>query len=364
MSSLLRIIIIGLLSSCALPVWSQTKTGKTDRVLFILDGSAGMNEAIEPGGKSKFFIASEIITAIIDSVNRNNGEVGFALRVFGHQFDKSLSKCEDTRMEVMYSKDNLAQTSLRLNDLKPKGAGSSVYAINKAFQTDINDTAHYRYSVVLLQGDAGSCDADNCTALINSGKRSSLYRLYKVEIGKDGSADKYCMDNVFEIRNADYTAPCIKHIASQFKVRKSIPQPAARPVLNNVVRSEPLKPSKQHVKVPEPVIVKADTQVAPLVKVKEQPVVIKSGSKIKSEDPAKFGQVNLLNISTIRELKIYKTDGGVDKEIMDIFPVGLGQKLIKLPIGHYGLVYTYGYNDLGKKIFEVQLEQTLDIIFR
>ena len=344
-----------------LQVSAQTKTAKTDRVLFVLDGSYAMNDTWQ-GDESKFRIASAIITRIIDSVNYNNGEVEFGLRVFGHQFNKSLAKCEDSRVEVAYSKDNLAQTTLRLNDLKPKGIGSSTYALNKALAADINDTAHYRYSIVLLQGAANSCAGDNCTELINSAKRNQLYRLYKIELGDDATADKYCMDNVFEIKHIEDVNKSIQHIASQFSVRRAVVKdtpPVKKTAAVYEVKTPPALKSKQTAPVVKTDTVPATTNNA----VQAAPVVSKT-SKIKVEDPAQFGGVNLLNISAVKQMKIYMTSGDVAKEVMNIFPVGLQQKLVKLPIGRYALVYTYGYNDASKKLFEVLPEKVLDIPFR
>jgi hypothetical protein len=354
------LLLLGLTASV---LNAQTKIAKVDRVLFILDGSAIMGKDWQPG-QSKFIAASAIINSIIDSVNQNTGIVEFGLRVYGHQFDKSLGKCEDTRMEVGYSKDNLGQTALRLNDLKPKGAGSSAYAITKALKSDVIDTAHYRYSIVLIQGDDEACSEDNCSALINSGKKNNLYRLYKVEFDNGANvADRYCMDNTFEMKDIAALNACVAHIVSQFRVRK--------PVIQNAVQQTPKKQAVIEEKV-LPIAkvnkvavtdVKIDTM--PISKpAKPETVVIKKGSKITSEDPEKFGQINLLNISAVKQMKIYNTDNGVEKEVQDIYPVGLSTKLVKLPIGKYALIYTYGYDEVYKKIFEVLPETVLDVLFR
>ncbi len=334
---------------------------KTDRILFVLDGSQAMSESFQPGTENRFQVASEIINSVIDSINQNNGEVEFGLRVFGHQFGKSLNKCEDTRMEVAYSKDNAAQVALRLNDLQPKGTGGGAYAITKALLVDLADTVRYRYSVVLLQGD-NSCTEDNCSALMNSGKKDKLYRLYKADLGKDASADRYCMDNIFEIKDKATMQACINHIAAQFRVRKPVATAAARPVARKpkeagypVVKTKPIEEK------PAAVI---DTIVSAKPKRKEETVVLKPGSKIRSEDPSKFGQINLLNIAMVKQMKIYSTNNGIEKEVQDIFPVGLDSKLVKLPVGQYALLYTYGYDQVYKKIFEVLPEQVLDIMFR
>lgn len=355
------ILVLLLLQLMAvLPAFAQTKAAKTDRVLFILDGSYAMNDTWQ-GEQSKFAIAAQVITRIIDSVNHNNGEVEFGLRVFGHQFNQSLSKCEDSRIEVAYSKDNLAQTALRLNDLKPKGAGSSSYAIARALSADVTDTAHYRYSMVLLQGSANDCAGDNCTELINSAKRNLLYRLYKIELGNDGTADKYCMDNVFEIKHIEDMGKSIQHISAQFRVRRPVvketPVKKTAPVYE--VKALPVIENKKTAPVVQSGTIPATADnVIPAV-----PFVSKT-SKIKVEDPSDFGEINLLNIAAVKQMKIYMTSGDVEKEVMNIFPVGLNHKLVRLPVGKYALVYTYGYNDASKKIFEVLPEKVLDIPFR
>lgn len=54
----------------------------------------------------KFELAGNILVSFIDSMERTNPKVEFALRVLGHQYPKAQNNCKDTKLEVPFAKKN------------------------------------------------------------------------------------------------------------------------------------------------------------------------------------------------------------------------------------------------------------------
>jgi hypothetical protein len=91
---------------------------KQPRILVLLDGSSSMvNEWT--AGKQRFSAAGDIILRLMDSIYSVNRDVEFSLRVYGHEHGVPENNCFDTRREVIFSKNNYTQMSLRLASLHP-----------------------------------------------------------------------------------------------------------------------------------------------------------------------------------------------------------------------------------------------------
>ena len=65
---------------------SQVYKPSVNRILFVLDVSGSMKE--KWGEKTKFETAKELLCKLIDSVEKKNPNVEFAVRAFGYQFSK------------------------------------------------------------------------------------------------------------------------------------------------------------------------------------------------------------------------------------------------------------------------------------
>jgi len=143
-------------------VSAQQREGeKQPRILILLDGSSSM---LQPWVKDeiRFKAASEIITKLIDSVYTVNPLVEFGLRVYGHQHPAQENNCIDTKREVMFSKDNLTQISLRLDALRPLGVSPIAYSLKEAAENEMADNRNYNYSLVLITDGGESCGGNIC----------------------------------------------------------------------------------------------------------------------------------------------------------------------------------------------------------
>lgn len=111
-----QILVIAFLLFSYTVLAQSNNNERQPRILLLLDGSSSMNYDWQPGQK-RFDAAARIIIALMDSVYKVNKNVEFALRVYGHQYPSQNNNCYDTKLEVMFSKDNIEQMRMRLAHL-------------------------------------------------------------------------------------------------------------------------------------------------------------------------------------------------------------------------------------------------------
>src|SRR5437899_6596527 len=111
-------------------LWAQSATDeqKKPRILLLLDGSSSMLETWSESA-NRFTAAGTVITALMDSIYRINPAVEFSLRVYGHQYPAQDKNCFDTRNEVMFSRNNITQMSLRLASIRPMGVSPIAFSL-------------------------------------------------------------------------------------------------------------------------------------------------------------------------------------------------------------------------------------------
>ncbi len=135
---------------------------KDARVLFVLDGSENMLLRLG-ADEAKFKAAERIILNFMDSVYRINDEVEFALHVYGHQYPSTQNNCYDNKLEVAFSKNNLAQMGLRLASLRPKGTEAMKSAMQTAIANDLAAQNLYNYTFIVITSGEGNCEEGICT---------------------------------------------------------------------------------------------------------------------------------------------------------------------------------------------------------
>src|SRR5690554_6488571 len=134
------------------PLSAQQSQYRDSRILLLLDGSSSMTLPWSED-QPRFEAASRIILQLMDSLYAVNPDIEFGLRVYGHQSAARQNNCYDTRMEVMFSKDNLTQMGLRLDALRPRGVSPIAYSISQAALRDM-EKGKYQYSLILITDGA------------------------------------------------------------------------------------------------------------------------------------------------------------------------------------------------------------------
>ena len=99
------------------------------RILFVLDGSGSMYAKM--GEDNRITVAKRLLTRMVDSLQYQE-ELELALRVYGHQSQKTERNCKDTKLEVPFSKGNHQAIKDNIRDLRPKGTTLIAYSLQEA----------------------------------------------------------------------------------------------------------------------------------------------------------------------------------------------------------------------------------------
>ena len=243
---------------------------KQPRILILLDGSSSMiNEW--SAGKSRFNSAGDIVLRLMDSIYRLNDQVEFALRVYGHEHTVPENNCFDTKREVMFSKNNLTQMSLRLASLHPMGVSPIAYSLKVAAETDFDNERDYAYSLVLITDGGESCDGDICSIVKMLLDKKIEFKPYIISmVDYEPLKDQYdCLGKYLTVSKPSEVAPAIHTITEAY--RKVLSVPIAKPKL---LESSIPAPSVQKINVPS---VK--------VQINEPETTIAKKPEIKPEEP-------------------------------------------------------------------------------
>lgn len=143
---------------------TYAQQAKPVKILFLLDGSSSMLDDWQPG-KPRFEAAGQLITTIVDSIQRVNPNVEFALRVFGHQYTVQQNNCFDTKLEVPYSRQNLEQIRARLKYLSPRGVSPIAYSLKLTAEENFTQSDRNAYSIILLTDGGESCGGNMCDVI-------------------------------------------------------------------------------------------------------------------------------------------------------------------------------------------------------
>lgn len=272
----------------------QKPSAKTPRILILLDGSSSMAEEWTRG-RTRFQQAGRFILSLIDSMAEANSEVEFGLRVFGHQYPSQERNCYDTKMEIKFSRQNIAQMEARLSAMHGYGVSPIAYSLSEAANEDFEDEYKYAYSIILVTDGGESCDGNICKVVNDLLQRKIFFKPYIVSLVDYAPLkDQYsCLGSFLTVSTEGQMPPSIHTIveahregferAKTGKVIRVMPEPK-RPdtiVIPITIKPEPKKPEpvkgdtivipikiKEQPKKPEPV--KGDTIVIP-IRIKEEP---------------------------------------------------------------------------------------------
>lgn len=155
----------------------------TTNVLFVLDASGSMRAKWQSEEKMK--VASRILSQVIDSIEKDNKNIRFALRVFGHQFPKSANNCTDTKLEIPFAKNNSSKIKELLNTINPQGHTPIAYSLQQSLGDFFNPNAKENNILILLTDGEENCDGDPCSASQFLQKSGVLLKPYVVGMGLD-----------------------------------------------------------------------------------------------------------------------------------------------------------------------------------
>ena len=150
---------------------------------------------------SKMDIAKNILSDLVDSL-KNHSKLEIALRVYGHHYKPSVTGCEDTHLEVPFSKNNHGAIVEKLESIVPRGGTPLAYSLEQT----VNDfpTNDPSYNVVILITDgAESCKGDPCSVSKKLQQAGIFLKPYIIGLDMDGRYENMfnCLGTYFNAKD-------------------------------------------------------------------------------------------------------------------------------------------------------------------
>jgi Ca-activated chloride channel family protein len=195
---ILILIFSGLYISGFAQVYTQ-KPPEKSRILFLLDGSGSM---LAPWGPTlRINAAKRFLADLVDSL-RVNKDLELGLRVYGHQFHRRFQRCDDTKLEVGFGKENHISIIQKLNQIEPKGTTPIAYSLEMA-GGDFPAEENVRNIIILITDGKESCEGDPCKISLDLQKKRIFLKPFIIGLGMEKDAvDQFnCIGQYFDATN-------------------------------------------------------------------------------------------------------------------------------------------------------------------
>jgi Ca-activated chloride channel family protein len=186
-------------AGAALAQVPEQRLPEKTRILFLLDGSGSM--LAQWGSKLRIKAAKDLLTDFVDSLKVNTN-LELALRVYGHQHERYLQRCDDSRLEVPFAKNNHQQITDRLKVIGPKGVTPIAHSLAQA-AGDFPATGDARNIIIVITDGIESCDGDPCAVSLQLQRKGIFLKPFIIGIGMDKQfVDSFgCMGRFFDAEN-------------------------------------------------------------------------------------------------------------------------------------------------------------------
>jgi len=177
----------------------EQKPPQKTRILFLLDGSGSM--LAEWGPTLKINVAKRFLANFIDSL-KVNPDLELALRVYGHQYHRKHQRCDDSKLEIAFGKNNHAAMIQKLNQVEPQGTTPLAYSLQQA-AGDFPKDEHSRNIIIIITDGIESCDGDPCQVSLELQKQNIFLKPFIIGIGMEKSFEEQfgCMGQFHDAEN-------------------------------------------------------------------------------------------------------------------------------------------------------------------
>ena len=172
------------------------KPPRYTRILFMLDCSGSM---LSPWGPTtRIVVAKKFLSDFVDSL-RVNQNLELALRLYGHQYPSRLQRCNDSKLEVPFSKANNDLILQKIKQIQPKGTTPIAYSLEQAV-SDFPQDRTSRNIIIIITDGIESCNGDPCKVSLDLQKNGIFLRPFIIGIGMDKKySDQFgCMGKFFD----------------------------------------------------------------------------------------------------------------------------------------------------------------------
>jgi len=177
----------------------QQKLPEKTRILFLLDGSGSMLAKWE--NTYRITVAKKLLADFVDSL-RSNTNLELALRIYGHQYDQKLKRCDDTKLEAPFAPNNHDRIINVLKNIGPKGTTPIAYALEQA-ANDFPLKDNTRNIIIIITDGIESCDGDPCAVSLALQRKGIFLKPFIIGIGMDKKFEEQfgCMGSFYDAAN-------------------------------------------------------------------------------------------------------------------------------------------------------------------
>jgi Ca-activated chloride channel family protein len=192
------------------------------RILFILDGSGSMNERWQ--SETKWDMAISTLSSLIDSFEKVNKDFEIGIRVLGHQYHKNMQRCDDSKLEIPFSKElTFEKVNNRLQTFTPKGYTPLAYSISES-EKDFGGDVKTQNVIILITDGLENCNGNPCEVANRLREKNIFINPYIIGLGIDSmeSQNLECIGKYIDAKNKEVFKQVIQTILSEVAVRTTL----------------------------------------------------------------------------------------------------------------------------------------------
>jgi len=164
------------------------------RILFIFDCSQSMFGRWQ--SDTKINIAQKLLSNMLDSL-KDVKNLELAFRVYGHQKNFPPQDCDDTKLEIPFSKGNYKKIEHKLKSLLPRGTTPIAYSLEKSAD-DFPACKDCRNIIILITDGLEECGGDPCAVSQLLQKKGIILKPFIIGIGKNFKESFDCVGTYFD----------------------------------------------------------------------------------------------------------------------------------------------------------------------
>ena len=190
----------------------QTAPAPLTRIEFLFDGSQSMYGKWQTG--AKIDVAKKLMNELLDSL-RFIPNLELALRVYGHQKNFPPQDCDDSKLEVPFSKGNISEIQRVLKGIVPRGTTPIAISLERS-AADFPETPS-RNILVLITDGIEECGGDPCAVSQALQKKGIFLKPFVIGMGLDVELKKTfdCVGRFFDATNESMFKQALDIVISQ-----------------------------------------------------------------------------------------------------------------------------------------------------
>jgi Ca-activated chloride channel family protein len=163
---------------------------------------------------AKIDVAKQLMMQLLDSL-RYIPNIELALRVYGHQKPFPPQDCDDSRLEVPFSKGNIGDIKQKLNAVIPKGTTPIARSLELC-GGDFPSTPS-RNIIILITDGIEECGGDPCAISLALQKKGIVLKPFVIGLGLDPNLMKTfeCVGRYFDATNETMFRDALNIVISQ-----------------------------------------------------------------------------------------------------------------------------------------------------